>query len=534
MFRRVGAISFVVGLLLAGCSASNNEIVGEPIVVGQAIENKRLDPAGAYSSSDFEVMYQIYPFLLSSNPQDPELKPDIATSAEFISPRQYEVKIKPNLKFANGNDLTASDVAFSLNRQLNIMDEFGPGILLGNLENAEIVDDLTVIFNLKINYDQTFPYVLSSVPGLIVDEEVFPFDEILDNDKIIESQPFAGPYKIETFKINELIYYVPNPEYKGLWGPVKNNGVIVKYYSNTNNLVFDAQRGELDVVVAYRSVGSSEINQISDKASMNIQTGAGGEPGFLAFNLKAMPYGSETPEADASKALAVRQAIAHLVDRNEISNQAYLNSYQPAFSFVPSEIPGSYPHFKEIYGDSSGAPSNNAAEQVLRQANVATPVSFELLYSSDRYGQNTEAMVALLKNQLESSELFKVDLVSAEWSSIRELRRNDGYQVIQLFWGPDYGDADNYLTPVFISDGWLKNHYSNAALDEILLSQAQANDWKEREDLLRQAQKILAEDISVIPLIEGGRIALTKPEIKGVAETLDSSFKLRYSFFSRG
>lgn len=532
---KIKGILIILGiatLALSACTASAN-LSSEPIVIGQAIENKRLDPAGTYGASDFEVMYQIYPFLLSSKPGKSELELDIAASAEFVSAREYQVKIKPNLKFANGNDLTASDVAFSINRQLNIEDEFGPSILLANLERVELKDEETVSFFLTVDYDQTFPYVLSSVPGLIVDEEVFPFDSILSNEEIIAKQPFAGPYVIDTFKLNELISYIPNPEYKGILGKPKNNGVIMKYYSDSKNLLFDAQRGDLDVVVAFRSIGSSEVQLIADQANMNIATGFGGEPGYLAFNFKTMPFGSETTNADAKKALAVRKAISSLIDREEISTQVYLNSYSPAFSFVPSSIRGSYPAFKDKYGDGKGNSSFESAQNELINAGISNPVEFELLYSSDRYGPNTESAVALLKSQIEVGGLFKVNLVSAEWSSIRELRRNDGYQVIQLFWGPDYADADNYLSPIFVTDGWLKNHYSNSDLDLILKNQASELDERQRESLLKAAQEILAEDIPVIPLIEGGRVALTRPGISGVAETLDASFKLRYSNFAR-
>ena len=81
--------------------------------------------------------------------------------------------LKPGLKWANGNDLTSSDVKFTFDRQLAIADENGPSSLLYNLDSVEAPDDTTVVFNLKSENDQVFPQILSSPAGPIVDEDVF-------------------------------------------------------------------------------------------------------------------------------------------------------------------------------------------------------------------------------------------------------------------------------------------------------------------------------------------------------------------------
>ncbi|PMD04472.1 ABC transporter substrate-binding protein, partial [Brevibacterium paucivorans] len=55
-------------------------------------------------------------------PGTSEIREGIAESADFVKPDEYEVKLKKDLKFANGNDLTASDVKFSFERQTKIQD----------------------------------------------------------------------------------------------------------------------------------------------------------------------------------------------------------------------------------------------------------------------------------------------------------------------------------------------------------------------------------------------------------------------------
>src|SRR6478735_1996181 len=171
-------------LLLAGCagggggtsSSGGGEAAGQPLIVGTTETITSIDPAGSYDNGSFAVMNQIYPFLLNSVYGTAEVTPDIAESAEFTSPTEYTVKLKEGLKFANGNDLTASDVKFSFDRQTAIADENGPSSLLGNLESTEAVDDTTVVFTLKSGNDQTWEQILSSPAAPIVDEDVFSAD----------------------------------------------------------------------------------------------------------------------------------------------------------------------------------------------------------------------------------------------------------------------------------------------------------------------------------------------------------------------
>jgi len=54
--------------------------------------------------------------------KDTTPNPDLAESASFTSPTEYSVKLKSGLKFANGHDLTSSDVTFTFDRQVEIND----------------------------------------------------------------------------------------------------------------------------------------------------------------------------------------------------------------------------------------------------------------------------------------------------------------------------------------------------------------------------------------------------------------------------
>jgi len=138
------------------------------LTIGTSDKITTLDPAGAYDNGSFTVMNQVYPFLMNTPPGSPDVEPDIAESADFTAPTDFTVKLKPGLKFANGHDLTSSDVKFSFDRIIKINDANGPASLLANLASTDAPDDTTVVFHLKVGNDQTFAQILSTNAGPIV------------------------------------------------------------------------------------------------------------------------------------------------------------------------------------------------------------------------------------------------------------------------------------------------------------------------------------------------------------------------------
>ena len=191
----------VFALALAGCApAGDSGDTGgsDSLIVGTTDKVTFIDPAGSYDNGSFAIMNQVYPFLLNSPLGTSDVEPDIAVSAEYTSPTEYTVVLKDGLKFANGNDLTASDVKFTFDRQQKIADENGPSSLLYNLDSVEAVDDTTVVFTLKSENDQIFPQILSSPVGPIVDEDVFSADSLTSDDDIVEGDAFAGQYVIDS------------------------------------------------------------------------------------------------------------------------------------------------------------------------------------------------------------------------------------------------------------------------------------------------------------------------------------------------
>jgi peptide/nickel transport system substrate-binding protein len=515
-----------------GDSGSGGGNGGGALTIGTTDKITFLDPAGSYDNGSFAVMNQVFPFLLNTPFGSPDVEPDIAESAEFTAPTQYTVTLKPGLKWANGNDLTSSDVKFTFDRQLAIADENGPSSLLYNLDSVETPDDTTVVFNLKSENDQVFPQILSSPAGPIVDEDVFSADAITPDQEIVDGKAFHGPYTITSYDQNNLVSYEAYDDYQGLLGAPKTDSVNVKYYAESSNLKLDIQQGNIDV--AFRSLTATDVEDLRGNDDVKVVDGPGGEIRYITFNFNTQPYGATTPEADPAKAQAVRQAAADLLDREELADQVYKGTFTPLYSFVPDGLTGATEPLKEKYGDGNGGPDAAKAKQRLEAAGVQTPVELSLQYSNDHYGPSSADEYALIKDQLEADGLFTVNLQTTEWTQYSKQRTADAYPAYQLGWFPDYSDADNYLTPFFLTENFLSNHYENQQVNDLILQQASTADTAERQALIEQIQELEAADLSTVPYLQGAQVAVVTSGVEGTEDTLDASFKFRYGALSKG
>ena len=167
--------------------------------------------------------------------------------------------------------------------------------------------------------------MLGTSAGPIVDAKVFPAKKLLADDEVIGS----GPYMISSYSKNQLAQFQANPNYTGP-NAAQTSTVTMKYYTESDNLKLDLQNGDIDV--AYRTLSPTDIDDLKSDSNVKVLTGSGGELRYLVFNLKTMPGDNDEQK------LAIRQAMAYSVDRQELATDVYKGTYQPAYSMVPQGI----------------------------------------------------------------------------------------------------------------------------------------------------------------------------------------------------
>lgn len=529
-FRVVGVIAAAGALTLAACGEDDGdgggdggggEAGGPVVVIGTTDTVTNIDPAGEFDSPSNNIVDSLYQKLLSIPPGETVPEPQAAESCDWTDDVTYTCTLKEGLQFSDGSDLTAEDVVHSFERQLTIQHESGGWTLMGgiNPENGgsvEATDDLTVVFNLA-EPDATFPLVLSAPNmGSIVPSDTYAADALQPNDQVIGS----GPYVIGEFDPSQQITLEPNENYNGD-RPVNNGGVIIQKFDQQSALKQAIEEGSVDI--AYRSLGvtdTADLRENGAERGVEVVEGEGTEINYMVMQTGRPPLDD----------VAVRQAIAQIIDREVIADSIYQGTVTPLYGPIPDGLDGHKPSFQERYGE----PDPAAAEQILNDAGVETPVAFDLWWMPDRYGEEIGDMYAEIERQLEDTGLFDVTLESESWESYSETFSDGTKDAFDLGWFPDFPDSSNYLTGFYASDdrNFLNAGYSNpdmdAIIDEILVS----TDQERRIELAEQASDIVAEDVPIIQLWQRNQLAYVREGVEGVADTLDPSFTFRFYMVS--
>ncbi|HET7328945.1 MAG TPA: ABC transporter substrate-binding protein [Nocardioidaceae bacterium] len=494
--------------------------LGASWILGTTDKVTSLDPAGAYDLGSWTLMYNMYQTLLTIPAGENKPQGDAAQSCKYTDPQTFTCTLKDGLTFANGNALTSSDVKFSLERNIAIADPNGASGLLSSITSKdggvdpdaiETPSDTEIVFHLN-KPDTTWQFVLTTNAAAIVDEEVFPADDLIDNTEAVGS----GPFSMDQYEDGQQAVLTANPEYDGPKQP-QSERVFVSYFQQPAQLKQAVENGDVDV--AWRSLSPTDINDLKTSDSVEVIEGDGSEIRYFVWQL-GTPVGKDK---------ATRQAVAELIDREAIAKNAYSGTVDPLYSLVPPGFVGQIDAFAQKYGENSVA----EAKKLLSDAGIQTPVNLSLGYTPSHYGPNAVDEANELARQLEDSGLFNVEIKSAEWTQYQNLYKEGAYDLFQLGWFPDFLDADNYLSPFLVDGGFYANNYSSERVNKLIAAEQAATNADKREEIIAELQRIVAEDVPVVPSWVGKNIAVAGPGMTGVESTLGPAFIFRMWLVSK-
>ncbi|MFE2534797.1 ABC transporter substrate-binding protein [Streptomyces sp. NPDC059371] len=504
--RQLAAITSIS--LVAACGAISKGSPAEegPIVVGTTSAPSTLDPAASWDGS-WELFRNVFQTLLSYPTGSASPRPDAARKCGFTDGTNtvYRCELRPDMKFSDGDPLDASAVKYSVDRIRKIGVRGGPAGLLGSLDRVQALGERDVVFHLN-KPDATFPLVLATPAMSIVDPGDYPADALRKDGKVFGS----GPYALRSYTEGKQAELVRNDHYEG-FAKRKNDAVTIRYFQDSAQLVGALKAKKIDVT--YRGLAASDVVALQgqgDRKDIQLVDGAGTEISYLVFN----------PEDPWAGKLAVRRAIAQIVDRSAIIHKVYQDTVDPLYSMVPAGLAG----HTTGYFDEYGSPSPAKARKILHDARIDRRVPLTLWYTTDRYGSETAPEFGELKRQLDGSGLFSVTLRSRPWKTYEEGYRNGEYPVFGRGWFPDFPDAENFIAPFVGERNALGTPYPTPRITDVLLPESRG--VRDRGAVARQfeeAQKILLDDARLLPLWQGRQYVAANEEISGGERALDPS-----------
>jgi peptide/nickel transport system substrate-binding protein len=531
MNRKTLVLPAVVGLLapvLAACGGSDSgSNSGDAIVVGTTDRFTAskdapapLDPAYAYDVGTWNILRQTVQTLMVQPRGDGEPEPEAAERCGFTDTgnERYACTLRKDLKFSNGDPVTAKDVKFSIDRALSLKADSGVFALLSTVDTVETQGDREVIFHLK-TADATFPFKLSTPVAGIVNPKDYEKGKLRDGFQVDGS----GPYTLESEVKNNVLVkavFTKNPNYKGQL-KVKNSKVEMRSFASADAMGTALNKGDIDLMT--RTMTPAQITKLGNATDTNIDLNemAGLEIRYLAFNT----------DAPSVKSKAVREAMAQVIDRGELVAKVYGSQAEPLYSLVPATITGHSNSFFNKYGD----PSVTKAKTIMSKASITTPVKLTLHYTTDHYGTATKQEFEVLKKQLNDSGLFDVSITGAAWDKFVPAERAGDYDVWGMGWFPDFPDADNYLAPFLDKDNFLKSPYTNKQIINNLIPESRREaDRLTASKSLTDIQDIVANDVPLLPLWQGKQYVAARDDITGAEWALNSSSTLQLWELGRG
>ncbi|MGD8814758.1 MAG: ABC transporter substrate-binding protein [Anaerolineales bacterium] len=476
----------LLGLLVISSMALASCGPAEPktVIIGATDEISSLDFSDAYATHDWELMRNCNRALTEYTPGTAEIVPGLAESWDISADGlTYTFHLGSGWMYPDGTELKAADIANTINRALALEGDIH-GVVVTYVASAEATDDSTLVITL-VNPRGDFPQIASMAPFMPTPEGSYPADEL---NRFPDTLVGVGPWQITSYDPAEQVVMERNPNYKFDFDRDAPDTVIIRYFEDATQMALAIENGEIDI--AWRILGPPEVQRLGQVEGLtSVNTGGGGIR-YLVPNHAMEPFTDKS----------VRQAIAYLVDRDELVDRVMSGTIDPLYSMVPPGFLGANETFLTMYN----SPDVAAAEALLEAAGYTAdnPLTFDLWYPPEHYGTHAAQIFQVLEEQMEATDLIEVTLQVQEWGTYVHALTDGEYPIGYLGWFFDYPDTSNYLDPFALSAASpsMGINYASTEMDNYLNSAGAETDATTRETLYTDAQELYATDVVTIPL----------------------------------
>jgi peptide/nickel transport system substrate-binding protein len=426
------------------------------------------------------------------------LVPRLAESWRAIDGTTWEFRLRQGVKFHNGNDFTAEDVAFTIARAGNVPNSPSSfGIYTRSVAEVQVVDPHTVRLRTRTTYP-LLPIDLSNVMMLDRETHENAATEDYNSGKVAFG---TGPYRFVRYIPGNRIELERNDAYWGGREPWQrvNYRIIVNNAARTAALL----GGDVDLIDQVPTADIARMKQdnrvhVSEVVGLRIiylgldHSRADGSP-FVAG-----PNG-ETLERNPLKDVRVRRALSIAIDREAIVRREMEGAAIPAGQFLPEGVYSHIPGFGPPRFDPDGA------RRLLAEAGYPNGLRMTLHGPNDRYVNDARIIQAIGSFWTRIGVRTEVEAMPFTTFVARA-----GRQELSAFlvgWGSATGEASSPLRSLVATFDREKGfgasnrgRYSNPVLDRLLEQALATVDDEKRETLLQHATRIAMEDVAIIPI----------------------------------
>lgn len=519
MKRIVSLLLVSVFLLaaLAGCGGGGDKTNGDTggavksVIIGGQSDLVTLDPGHMYEPYANMISYAAYDMLYrvkSGTMGTPE--PSVATEYSLDdSGKVYTFKLREDVKFASGNPLTANDVAWSVNRVLNMKDT-DTYSMVKVVEKVEAPDDYTVVFTLK-EADTSFLVKLTSNAYCILDSKVVKehggTDQAPDaakgiaadsaKDWLDNNSAGSGPYVIKSWTPKEQLVLEKNPNY---WGEASNiDTIYFREMDSVDAQITALQSGEIDIALG---LNNETAKQLANKDGITVSNGATATMTFLVMNRDS----SLSKEMSNPK---VQEAVRYAIDYEGLLSLAGDGASVP-LNFVQNGFVGGMTRDLNTEG-------RDLEKAKALMAEAGYPNGFEVtLTCGTNYSEGLAWTTIAQMIEQDLAEIgIKVKIETQEATMVYQKMREGTMPFYVMWWSPDYYDINNQFAflPGTGADGTAYGQRAkweltpeNQAIVDLSKKIFSETDETKRADYAKQIQLEFAKDNPFAFLLQHAKI----------------------------
>jgi peptide/nickel transport system substrate-binding protein len=400
----------------------------------------------------------------------------------------WTFNIREGVTFHDGTPCTAEDVAWGLNWIIE-NDIESMAFFLEDFEEVVALDPTTLQVTLSapvanmISALLIYTYILPrSVWEDIPEEELMEFEDL-------EAGIGTGPYKLVEWVEDEYLIVEANEDYWRGRPPIDR--IIWQQYATDDALVQAILAGEVDVI----GVPSTAVQTLQEVENIEVSIGP-----TLAIFMLIINSHEEGSQPDNLNDPAVRLAIDHAIDKQQIINVAYLGYAEPATAFLPPAM-GDF-HNSDIEGTPFDPDEGNRILEEagyvdgdgdgIREDADGNPLEYRL-YTIE--GAENARVLEIISDNLAQIGISAPPTVMDE-DSLIALYPDYDFDMIYWDWGldPDPKFAMNLFTcGERVEGGWNDSGYCDPEYDEKYYEQGAIVDREARRQLLWEMQEELFE-----------------------------------------
>lgn len=477
MLKKGILISFILVMAVALIGAN---VQAFNLSIGATADAVTLDPHGENDQPSSRVRSQIYETLIKME-TDLELVPGLATEWEQIDDTTWEFKLREGVMFHNGEEFTAEDAKFTLERLADPDTAADGAHIVDFLDYVEVIDDYTIRLHNKFPFGPMLTHLSHPVTGMLNKNAV---EEAGDDYGAIVAIG-TGPFEFVDWSTGSNIDLKRFEDY---WGE-NAKAETLQFRAIPENTVraIEVETGGVDISYALDPV---DVERLKEEESLYLDKYNTLSTHYIGFNVQKEPFDN----------LSVRKAINHAIDVSAIVEFVYTGLAVEASSPISDNVWGSHPDL-ETYEFNP-----ELARELLEEAGYEDGFSITLWTNDNPLRMQISEMV---QNDL-SQVGIEAEIEVLEWGTYLQDTGDGLHDMFILAWGAVTADADYGLYALFHEDAFgstgNRTFWANERVNELLDIGRTSGDLEKRKEAYYEAQEIIRDEAPWVFLIHTSEV----------------------------